>query len=243
MVHILNGDSLLEQFPATIDGQKIVCRECLVDGAHFSLELQTLFNQRAAYLTTQYPEHPEIDYTAYTKAQFDKILQLPEGSEVTLWFEDDVFCQVNFWFCTYLLAVYGKNHRLFLTRPPEHTPYGFGGLTEEQLITAYKHRREIAKPMAIANLWEAYCQRDMPALLDKALALNEPDRFIYKAAHAYVQSLPSKDDPGRPIRTLKAIKEELQTHEFGPIFKAFCEREAIYGYGDLQVKKLLKSLE
>ena len=32
-------------------------------------------------------------------------------------------------------------------------------------------------------------------------------------------------------------------HDFGIIFKEFCKREPIYGFGDLQVKRLLSELE
>ena len=31
-VHILNGDALLDRFPFGIEGEKIIMRECLIDG-------------------------------------------------------------------------------------------------------------------------------------------------------------------------------------------------------------------
>jgi hypothetical protein len=36
--------------------------------------------------------------------------------------------------------------------------------------------------------------------------------------------------------------DELGTTDFGLIFKEFNKREAIYGFGDLQVKRLLDGL-
>ena len=37
--------------------------------------------------------------------------------------------------------------------------------------------------------------------------------------------------------------DELNTEQFGLIFKEFCNRESIYGFGDLQVKRLLDEIK
>lgn len=44
--HILNGDALLSQFPATIKGDKLVCRECFVEGPVSKSSLTSFFNER-----------------------------------------------------------------------------------------------------------------------------------------------------------------------------------------------------
>ena len=242
MVHILNGDSLFEQFPVALAGERIVCRECLVDGSMFPEPLEALFKCRSNYLAAQYPQENTIDYNTYAKAEFDKMLNLPTDSEITLWFEDDVFCQINFWFSMFLLTDFEKSHTIYLARPPRHTPYGFGGLSKQELLQAFKTRTQITSPKAIADLWRAYSKRELDSLLKKTLALGTAYDFIHKAAIAYAQSIPKGDDPGRPTKTIIAIKNELNTNEFGLVFREFCQREAIYGYGDLQVKKIFDAI-
>ena len=37
--------------------------------------------------------------------------------------------------------------------------------------------------------------------------------------------------------------KELETEEFEPVFYEFCKRESIYGFGDLQVKKLIREIK
>ena len=44
------------------------------------------------------------------------------------------------------------------------------------------------------------------------------------------------------LKSLKQIISELKTHEFDPVFKEFCQREAIYGLGDLQVKRMFDKI-
>jgi hypothetical protein len=37
--------------------------------------------------------------------------------------------------------------------------------------------------------------------------------------------------------------EDLETDEFGPVFKEFNKRESIYGFGDLQVKRIFDEIK
>ncbi len=60
------------------------------------------------------------------------------------------------------------------------------------------------------------------------------------AVEAHIARIPHKNDPGRPVKVILEIMNELKTEEFIPIFKEFSKRESIYGFGDLQVKTLVE---
>lgn len=53
-VHILNGDSLKQQFPEDIQGEIIVARECLVDGTVKGIILDEFFASRAKFISQNY---------------------------------------------------------------------------------------------------------------------------------------------------------------------------------------------
>ena len=55
---------------------------------------------------------------------------------------------------------------------------------------------------------------------------------------AHIQRIPTDGNMGRPTQSLIMIMEELKTDKFEPIFKEFNSRESIYGFGDLQIKRL-----
>ena len=242
MVHILNGDSLKAQFPKTVKGAQIVCRECLVDGHNYPLDLQELFKVRAAYLDYTDPDGFVFSYYKMTVPEFSKMQNIAPDREICLWFEDDVFCQVNFWFCVYLLTLNSTNDGLYLVRPPRHTPYGFAGLTPDQLKECLANRTRIDEPQSIAQLWSFYATKDYKSLNSKGMELAKKYPFILEAIQAYLDSLPTEDSLGRPTESLLKIRAELGTDQFGPVFREFNKREAIYGYGDLQVKKIWDSL-
>ena len=112
--HILNGDALLDQFPKSIKGEKIILRECLVEGDVQGDSFESFCQVRADYLQQAYGQVVDVDYHKEVVPEFEKILAIPQGSEVNLWFEDDLFCQVNFWFTLHLLAQTGKEIEAFL---------------------------------------------------------------------------------------------------------------------------------
>ncbi len=92
--NILNGDSLAYSFPdAKIEGDVIVAREGLIDGDLSGDNLQEFWRSRAKYLGLT-----EAEYHDNVVKEFEKIMDAPGGSEFNLWFEYDLFCQVNMWF-------------------------------------------------------------------------------------------------------------------------------------------------
>ncbi len=241
--HILNGDALKEQFPAELNGEIIVARECLVDGDVKSETLEELFQIRARFITEFYGEYSEAEYHRDSVSEFKKVMDIPENSMVHLWFEDDLFCQVNFWFISYLLFHHTKNCEVFLIRPKVHTPYGFGGLSNAELLQAFREKTEVKNLGQIAHLWELYQNDDLQGLSTTAEALKEPFPFLLEAVKAHIERIPSGDNPGRPSQALIDIMEELDTDKFGPVFMEFNKRESIYGFGDLQVKRLFDEVK
>lgn len=243
--HILNGDALKEQFPESISGEKIVARECLVDGDVTGETLQDLFNTRAKFISESYDGYSESDYFDKTVPEFLKIEKLPIGSEINLWFEDDLFCQVNFWFVIFLLAEAGSIDNVSLVRPSADIQYGFGGMSSAELTKAYKNRRQIdpTATQILRKFWRLYQSRNYIEMSEIAFQLSEEYDFVRTAVEADMERQPNKEFVGRPKQSLIEIMNELETDDFGTVFRAFNHREAIYGFGDLQVKRLLDEIK
>ena len=239
--HILNGDSLKKQLPEYIQGDIIVCRECFVEGNVKGKDVDDLFAIRAEFLSQNYGGS-ERDY--YTKAvpEFEKIMKLPEDADINLWFEDDLFCQVNFWFIAHLLTNTIRNKTVYLIRPESHNQFGFGGLNHAELISIYQNRMLLKQIDKIANLWESYQNDDTDKLFQGAQELQSDYPFILPAVEAHIQRKATAENPGRPSQSLIAIMQEFKTEDFDIVFREFNRREPIYGFGDLQVKRLLDEI-
>jgi len=245
-IHILNGDALLAQLPATLPGDRLVAKECLVDGPVTGDSLQAFYETRSQFLSTAYT----VDYTpAYyfekTVPQFEAMQKLPADTKVNLWFEDDLFCQVNMWFVAHLLKEHTAVSEVYLIRPTADLHYGFGGMDEAAFHTAYEARQAL-KPEALrllAQLWKYYQAHQLPDMMALAQSASSAFPFLPAVVQAHFDRYPAGGGPGRPEQSLKAIMEELGSEDFGPVFSAFWEKEAIYGFGDLQVKRIFDGMK
>lgn len=242
MYHILNGDCLLEQFPDQILGKRIVARACLVDGPVKATSLQALYRMRYSFISSSYGDFPETDYYRKTVSGFSHIQNIKDEATVCLWFEDDLFCQVNCWFVLNLLLDSGYKGTVYLVRPPALSQYGFGGFNTSELETLFQNKQELTKTDIWKQLWPLYQQQSLEAMIGVGEALKTDYPFVFNAIQAHIDRLPSDHSEGKPKKLLADIMKELNTKEFGPVFQAFCKRAPIYGFGDLQVKRLFDEL-
>ena len=238
-IHYLNGDALHVQFPKEIRGEKLICRECLIEGPVHEKESTLFFLNRATYLNKHYGESNLDDYHTKVVAQFEQLQAAAErGHRINLWFEDDLFCQVNLWFTLSLLHQVHRKKDIYLVRPPKHTPYGFGGLNTKELTLCYKERVLLRPLSPWKALWEAYRLEETQKLVELAKSMEKHYSFVSRAVAAHLARFPTSTHEGRPKERLKAIIKELNTTQFGPVFQVFCQTEAIYGFGDIYVKQL-----
>ncbi len=241
--HILNGDSLRQQFPEKIQGEIIVARECLVDGNVRGNNLDELFQVRAQFISNNYEGYNEQEYYKKIVSEFNKMQNISDDVDINLWFEEDLFCQVNFWFTINLISQSEKKNSIYLIKPEKHSQYGFGGLDESELVSIYKNRLLLTELDKLAGLWNLYQKNDLEQLLKTAKELEPKYPFILIAVKAHRDRIPTEGSLGRPSQSLIQIMKELETDEFEPVFKEFSKRECIYGFSDLQVKRLFDEVK
>ena len=242
-IHILNGDALKQQFPGNIKGEKIVARLCLVDGPVEISELDTMLQNRAVYIEQAY--HIErSDYHQNVIPEVKKVSQLQETDTVHLWFEDDLFCQVNLWFIAFLLAHHSPVQEAFLIRPSGDIRYGFGGMSEDGLIQAFQKKQLINEEAleALSQLWEAYVNKAYKSMLQIANRYTAELPFLEAAVQAEADRHPLSSRPSKPEEALLNIIKGAPDKGFGHAFRTFHEQLPIYGFGDLQVKRMYDKL-
>ena len=242
--HILNGDALNDVFPDQIIGERIVAREALVDGEVSGETPEALYTSRSKFFSENYTDCQAADYEKKSIIEFKRIQSIPTNAEVNLWFEDDLFCQVNLWFVIHLLCAIDKNHSIYLIRPTACLQFGFGGMDSVELNEAFHSRKEIPpSDLAVWKLmWKHYQQSNTTAMLQIAGNFSEHYPFLLLAVKAHIGRLSVDGKVGRPERVIIQIMEDLKTKDFRLIFREFCKREPIYGFGDLQVERIWKKV-
>lgn len=239
--NILNGDSLAYSFPdAKLEGDIIVVREGLIDGDLSGNNLQDFWRSRAKFLGVT-----EAEYQGQVVKEFEKILNAPDDSEFNLWFEYDLFCQVNMWFVISLINSLPIKKKVFavytshLDKTSKQFWNGFGPANSDELKICYSSRVSLSETdlRLGQNLWKAYKNGDLEELI--GLSKNQSSAFPYlqEVVNAHVDRFPKDGTKGRPERVIEDITKNIST-DFHKVFKEFWNRESIYGFGDTQLKSL-----
>src|SRR5688500_4821089 len=205
-VHVLNGDALAYKFP--VEGQVVVAREAMVDGPVQADSIEAFWKLRADYLTETYLEDESPQYYKDVKEEFEKLLSLESATGINLWFEHDLFCQVNMWFVINYLVQNKIDFPFYRVMPsPDIADIwsGFGRLTNADLRRCYELRRKFGKEDIELGtaLWKAYSTSDLVTLQKLSLRTSACFPLLEEACNAHLQRFPLKD--GRPQRRLKQI--------------------------------------
>lgn len=245
-VNILNGDALLERFPLDIDGERIVARECLVDGDVSGESFEDFMATRAKHIAS-FDGITEQDYFDKSQSEYQKIKALNSQHKIVLWFEEDLFCQVNLWYiCNLLLNA--DIETCYLVRPSQGNEFSFAHMTNNELIVAYQQaiKLTLIELKFFAKCWQAYVSQD--DVLFEKLKSNPTKQlaFVANAISAELDRRPDEHGLGKPerelLRIIKTMKSRGETVTFGAVFSEFCSTMGIYSFGDLQVKRMFDKL-
>lgn len=247
--HILNGDALAWKFNKNIPGEIVVCRECMVEGPVNASTQEEFWMARAAFLMNEYEDEDQDPDTrvAYdgVVAEFSKLLNADHTSEVYLWFEHDLFCQANMWFCLDFIRRHTPVTAVYWVPPPDHINNyrwcGFGPLHTPDLLPCFNTRVRFTEDdlQLGLQLWAAFRTNNLAAMMMLATAVSPCFPRLEEVCRAHVSRFPSIPGTlGRPEQRLKELLME-GIDNFPQLFQAFCKTEGVYGFGDLQVKRLL----
>jgi len=117
-------------------------------------------------------------------------------------------------------------------------------MSDFELREAYQNKTKF-EPLEISifgKFWDLYRKKEVEKMIEIANTLNDRFRFLLPAIVAFSELIPANESLSKPVQTVNQLINEFNTVEFDPIFKEFCKREAIYGFSDLQVKRILNEL-
>ncbi|MCG8604087.1 hypothetical protein MJD09_03690, partial [bacterium] len=204
---------------------------------------------RAQHLHEAYQQSLVKSQTALTQ-QASKLQACTKQREITLWFEFDLFCQINL---TYLLNwfVHQASHKMELylvcidSFPGIDNFKGLGQLSPQQLTGLFDGRSRVTRTdlKNAAQAWTAYTSSDPTAIEEFCRSEAARFSFLEHALRAHLERFPSvRNGLGRiENRILELIASGID--EMRPLFNMFGELERDYGLGDLQFQNHLLRLK
>ena len=235
--HVLPGDAQVEEFRKSgIEGELIVFREALVTGPIEEVSVDEFWDRRARFILSEYGED-EIDYQEKVADELLRLENVGADDEVNLWFEFELFCSVNYWFCLDQLKDSGA--KIFRVSPvgasPDNVWEGFGHHSADDLRACFDSRVELAREdiETGSKLWKAFRDRDTTKLRDLGEYRSPAYPFLKEVCEA------AADVEVRPVEIVREIVGSGK-RDLAEVFPEFRSRAGVYGFGDLQVEKLIE---
>ena len=251
-LYITNGDSTAEILKRTsLTGDIIVWREILCEGPICKeVGSDEFWIKRYNYFEKEL-EVTRLDYYDKTIKEILKLEDVSGYSEVVLWFEFDLFCQVNLMaLCTYLLQSYRKNtiYNLVCTGwvKGEEQLKSLADFSEDEFVHLYENKIALSKSNLefAQNCWNVYVNNDIEEL--KLFNFNKQSKFQYfqKAIDQHVLRFPDEFGLNQiQYKILEIIKSKpLTGREIVRKLLIWQTQETVYGFGDLQYFQYLNKL-
>jgi hypothetical protein len=251
-LHILNGDSTATIFSkSTIQGDVIIWREMLCEGSlHKDVGGDEFWKKRYAFFEEEMGI-TRLEYYDKTIKELIKIDEVSSYNEVVLWFEYDLFCQVNLMaLCVYLLKHYRKdiNYYLVCTGHEKGKQYlqTLSDYSPNEYQILYKNKIKLTRNSLLFSeqCWHVYVENNLEEL--KRFDFNKQDKFKYfqKAINQHLQRFSSQNGLNQiENKILEIINSGVS--DKNSIVKELLfwqQKETVYGFGDLQYFLYLKKL-
>src|SRR5437870_5779902 len=250
MLHIHNGDSAADTAKHSgIPGEHLAWREALVCGpAPANLSEDEFRDMRARHLADAYGVKIESCQKELREQQ-EALARFSDHEEVVLWFEHDLFCQVQLiyfldWFARREL---GKTRLSLICIGEFHGVqnfHGLGQLNEEQLKSLFPQRIDVTSSQLDlgSKAWQAYSSPDaanLVSLLDSDMSALP---FLKGAVEKHLRRFPSTHNGLGRIENAGLELIAAGRREFKSRFPAFPRQEPEYGFGDAQLYLEIKRL-
>ena len=250
MLHIHNGDSSAGIAKQTsLPGEHIAWREALVEGpTPPGLSVDDWCSVRANHLAKAYNRNVD-DCLTDLRDQQQQLSAFSEREEVVLWFEHDLFCQINLlyllnWFHSRDLSK-TRLSLIFIGEFPGIENFrGLGELTPDQMASLFDRRCDVTDvELALAaEAWAAYCSPDPTAIVDLLGKDTSPLPFLRKAMRLHLSRFPSVRNGLSRVGEIALELIANGDHNFMQIFPRFWQSAPRYGLGDAQVWNEMKRM-
>lgn len=251
LLHITNGDSFTERLKSLkLKGDIITWREMLCEGKTLTnVGSESFWKTRFDFLHKNYKVSKSI-FIEKTLKEYRSLCNHKQQDEIVLWFEYDLFCQVN------MIAVLSwlKTHRkyaqisLVCSGKEDETDkmYGLNDLSDEKLLKLYETKTILEQDdIEYADyVWQLYCS-DNPIRLEN-LSDFENYHFDYlsQAIDDHLHRFPSiKNGLNDMENNILRQALEKKPSDKKKFLATLLQNQGTLGFGDSQYERAIGRLK
>jgi hypothetical protein len=242
MLHIHNGDCSANVLKESgMSGEHLAFRDVLMAGpTPQGLSGEGWRSMRARFLAQDY----ELDVEKCMKSLVEEeeaLERFRRHEEVVLWFEHDLFCQINLIYLLNWLAIKQRGEtKLSLVCIGEFPGIedfrGLGQLEPAEMASLFDKRVEVSDPLLelARRAWLAYCSPSPESIEELSSEETSLLPFLGPALLRHLSRFPTSSN-GLGYIENRALQLIASGHaEFKRLFPEFVNSNSAYGLGDAQ---------
>ena len=251
-LHITNGDCTTNYLKSlNFSGDFITWREMLCEGKTTTdVGSEDFWKIRFDFLKKSYKVTKKT-FIDFTLKEYRLLCQKKNQEEIILWFEHDLFCQINMIAVISWLKRYRKDVPIFLICSGDikgvKKRLGISELSKKQIKEHYDARVLLKQDdIEYADyIWQLYCS-DSPLRLETVYKFDPMSPFTYlsEALEAHLKKFPSLhnglNEIENTILTTAANKIYSSKKE---LVETLLKQQTVYGFGDSQYLTRLDELK
>ncbi len=250
-LHITNGDSFTERLKLLqFKGDIITWREMLCEGkTETNVGSESFWKTRFEYLHKNYNVSKSW-FVEKTLKEYRSLCNHKQQDEIILWFEFDLFCQINMIAVLSWLKTHRRDSQISLVcsgnEDGTDKMYGLCDLEDNRIQTLYKKRKHLSQDdIEFADyVWQLYCS-DNPIRLEN-MSDFEHYHFDYlsEAIKVHLKRFPTiKNGLNEIENKILALSVEQKPKNKKQLVQTILSNQGYYGYGDSQFERIITSMK
>ncbi|HSR59925.1 MAG TPA: DUF1835 domain-containing protein [Robiginitalea sp.] len=249
-LHITNGDAFTQRLQQLkYKGDIITWREMLCEGkTETNVGSESFWKTRFEFLHKNYNVSKSW-FIEKTLKEYRSLCNHKQQDEIVLWFEYDLFCQINMLAVISWLKTHRRHAEITLACSGDQSGDGqfksLGELTDEQLHDLYQKRLHLTQDdIEYADyVWQLYCS-DNPIRLENLTDFRSYQlRYLEPSIQAHLKRFPTIKNGLNAVenRVLQIAAEEKPASKKA-FMQALVANQGWYGFGDSQYQRILTTL-
>lgn len=251
-LHIVNGDHTADILKLTnLKGDMVVWREVLCEGTILKeVGSDEFWQARYAYFENELGVS-KLEYFDNTIKEIIQLEDLEGYTNVVLWFEYDLFCQVNLLAaCTYLLNSFRKDIAYALVcagfEKGKKTLQTLANYSPKEYHKLYENKLKLTRNNLVfaQTCWELYAENSKQKL-ENFNFQHSKFKYLSKAMAQHFKRFPGANGLNEiETKMLQIVNDNSYSkNEIIKQMLLWQNQETVYGFGDLQYFNYLKNLE
>ncbi len=251
LLHITNGDSFTQRLGSLkLKGDVITWREMLCEGQTLTnVGSESFWKARFEFLHKNY-KVTKSSFIEKTLKEYRSLCNHKQQDQIVLWFEYDLFCQVNMLAVISWLKAHRKYAEISLVCSGKEDGsdklYGLNELNDEQLLKLYENKVVLKQDdIEYADyVWQLYCSNNPIRLENLSDFKNYKFDYLSEAITSHLHRFPSiKNGLNAMENNILQLSLDKKLKSKKELLGTILTNQGTLGFGDSQYERAISRLK